>query len=204
MKNQEVDELIEQQREEIKGLMEWIAELEGTLDTAVSWDVEQLKVIHSLNEQNDQLRAELAAIKAQEPIYQFGIGEGSSSWNDISKRLYDGYVGRAEWATRVVYAAPVAKQVVMPERKWIPIAYRLPEIDELCLIRMPVCGRFEVEGAKYKGDGDWNAAWCGTMGRNCAYKVSHWMPADDILWKRLNAADQEGVTATDNHTTGEY
>ena len=117
MKNQEVDELIEQQREEIKGLMEWIAELEGTLDTAVSWDVEQLKVIHSLNEQNDQLRAELAAIKAQEPIYQFGIGEGSSSWNDISKRLYDGYVGRAEWATRVVYAAPVAKQVVMPEQK---------------------------------------------------------------------------------------
>jgi hypothetical protein len=80
--------------------------------------------------------------------------------------------------TRIV-AALQARAVVMPE--WISVRKRLPDVGDLCLIRIPVCGYFEVEGAKYKGDGDWYGAWCSTKGRNQTYKVSHWMPAHDLL-----------------------
>lgn len=76
---------------------------------------------------------------------------------------------------------PLAADVV---QAWIPISERLPEVGDLCLIRIPVCGHFEVEGAKYKGDGDWLGAWCGTRGRNQTYKVSHWLPARALLATR--------------------
>lgn len=59
---------------------------------------------------------------------------------------------------------------------WIPVSERLPEIGQECLIRIPVCGSHNIEGAKYVGEGDFHGAWCVTHGSSRAYKVSHWMP----------------------------
>lgn len=62
---------------------------------------------------------------------------------------------------------------------WIKCSERLPDVGDEVLIRMPVCGSFNIEGGKYKGDGQFYGAWCSTRGRDCAYRVSHWMPLPD-------------------------
>lgn len=71
-----------------------------------------------------------------------------------------------------INSSPVSTGVV---DRWVDIAERLPEIGQHCLIKIPVCGRHEIEGATYEGEGVWAAAWCSSRGRGCAYKVSHWM-----------------------------
>ena len=81
-----------------------------------------------------------------------------------------------DWQARAQLAAPAE----LPDG-WIAVAERLPSIGEKCLIKIPVCRSFEVEGAEYKGDGDWLGAWCSRKGRNQTYKVSHWMLASDLL-----------------------
>ena len=105
-----------------------IAELEGTLDTAVSWDVEQLKVIHSLNDHNDQLRAELAAIKAQEPVEYQQLSR-YENWDRVDKAVFElGLLSSTPERFRALYAAPVAKpQVMMPKR--IQIAGHLSAVE---------------------------------------------------------------------------
>jgi hypothetical protein len=60
--------------------------------------------------------------------------------------------------------------------EWISIKNKMPELDDECLIRIPVCGRFNIENGKYAGAGLWHGAWCDTRGRGMAYRVSHWMP----------------------------
>lgn len=60
--------------------------------------------------------------------------------------------------------------------EWISVNERLPAIGDECLIRMPVCGRFNVENGRYKGDELWIGAWCDTRGKGRHYTVTHWMP----------------------------
>lgn len=59
---------------------------------------------------------------------------------------------------------------------WISIKDRMPEYEQECLIRIPVCGHFNIENGKYVGDGLWHGAWCSTRGKGKCYRVSHWMP----------------------------
>lgn len=63
---------------------------------------------------------------------------------------------------------------------WIKCGDKLPEIGEHVLIAIPVCGHFEIEGAKYKGDGQFYGAWCSTRGEGCCYKVTHWMKSMEM------------------------
>lgn len=58
--------------------------------------------------------------------------------------------------------------------KWIKCSVELPEIGEPVLIRIPVCGHWNVEGGKYQGDGLWDGAWCSTRGEGKCYKVMQW------------------------------
>lgn len=53
----------------------------------------------------------------------------------------------------------------------------LPEIGQECLIEIPVCDKFNLESAKYKGEGVWVGAWCDSRGKGCNYKVTRWMPS---------------------------
>jgi hypothetical protein len=49
-----------------------------------------------------------------------------------------------------------------------------PDIGEEVLIRIPVCGYFNIENGTYKGDGQFIGAWCDTRGKGKAYRVTHW------------------------------
>lgn len=60
--------------------------------------------------------------------------------------------------------------------KWVKCSDRLPEIGDECLIRIPVCGRFNVENGSYRGDGVWRGAWCSSRGEGHCYKVVQWAP----------------------------
>jgi len=60
--------------------------------------------------------------------------------------------------------------------EWIKCSDRLPKVGAEVLIRVPVCSSFNIEGAEYIGEGQFYGAWCSTRGRDCTYKVSHWMP----------------------------
>lgn len=60
--------------------------------------------------------------------------------------------------------------------EWISIKTNMPEPGDECLIRIPVCGYFNIENGKYRGDGLWSGAWCSTRGLGQSYRVSHWMP----------------------------
>lgn len=59
----------------------------------------------------------------------------------------------------------------------ISIQDRLPEIGQECLIEIPVCNKFNIESARYKGDGIWVGAWYDFRGKGCNYKVARWMPS---------------------------
>jgi hypothetical protein len=61
--------------------------------------------------------------------------------------------------------------------EWISVNERLPAVGQDVLILIPVCGRYNIEGGTYKGDGQFYGAWCSTRGKDCAYGVSHWMTA---------------------------
>lgn len=63
--------------------------------------------------------------------------------------------------------------------QWIKCSEQLPEIGAPCLIRIPVCGHFNVEGGSYRGDGLWYGAWCATHGTGKSYKVTQWAPLPD-------------------------
>ena len=63
--------------------------------------------------------------------------------------------------------------------KWIKVKDQLPKLGQACLIWMPVCGRGEIEGAQYKGDGQWDGGFCSTRGQGQHYKVRYWMPLPD-------------------------
>jgi hypothetical protein len=64
--------------------------------------------------------------------------------------------------------------------EWIKCSEQLPEIGIEVLIRIPVCGHWNVEGGSYRGDGLWYGAWCSTHGKDKCYKVLEWaqMPED--------------------------
>lgn len=59
---------------------------------------------------------------------------------------------------------------------WVSVDDQLPEIGQECLIEIPVCGKFNLENGKYKGEGIWVGAWCDFRGKGCNYKVNRWMP----------------------------
>lgn len=63
--------------------------------------------------------------------------------------------------------------------EWIRCSDRLPEIGIHCLIRIPVCGHWNVENGKYRGDGNWFGAWCSSHGKDYSYKVLQWAPMPD-------------------------
>jgi len=59
---------------------------------------------------------------------------------------------------------------------WIKCSDRMPDIGDGVLIRIPVCDHFNIENAKYQGEGKFLGAWCSMRGAGCAYKVTEWMP----------------------------
>ena len=59
---------------------------------------------------------------------------------------------------------------------WISVDEEMPEIGNEVLIRIPVAGYFNIENAKYKGEGVFIGAWCSNRGKDCGYTVSHWQP----------------------------
>lgn len=59
---------------------------------------------------------------------------------------------------------------------WIKCSEQLPGIGVEVLIRIPVCGHWNVEGGSYRGDGVWYGAWCSTRGKDKCYKVLEWAP----------------------------
>lgn len=60
--------------------------------------------------------------------------------------------------------------------RWVKCSDKLPEIGVQVLIRIPVCGHFEVESGSYRGEGRWHGGWCGIHGEGKAYKVTQWAP----------------------------
>lgn len=58
--------------------------------------------------------------------------------------------------------------------KWISVKDMVPETGVEVLIRIPVCGYFNVENGSYRGEGKWYGAWCSSRGEGYAYKVTHW------------------------------
>jgi hypothetical protein len=109
----------------------------------------------------------------------------------LDKPCFDPLGDLLPWSqiTRTSYAAMLAaapppepaSDVVQVPREWVAVQDGLPSVGDKCLIKIPVSKRFEVEGAEYKGDGDWLGAWCSRKGRDQTYKVSHWMLAGDLL-----------------------
>jgi hypothetical protein len=59
---------------------------------------------------------------------------------------------------------------------WISVDDRLPDVETEVLIAIPACGHLNIEGGKYKGDGQFFGAWCSTHGKGRSYRVSHWQP----------------------------
>ncbi|WP_368042252.1 hypothetical protein [Pseudomonas aeruginosa] len=45
---------------------------------------------------------------------------------------------------------------------------------------IPVCGRYEIEGATYEGEGEWLGAWCQRKGESQCYKVKYWMQSPEL------------------------
>lgn len=58
--------------------------------------------------------------------------------------------------------------------QWIKCSERMPDIGVPVLIRIPVCGHWNIENGEYKGDGVWYGAWCSTRGEGKYYKVTQW------------------------------
>jgi hypothetical protein len=73
--------------------------------------------VRRMRQDCDQLRAELAVLRERVPVeYQQLSRYGN--WDRIDKVAFDlGMLSTAPERFRPLYAAPVAKQVVMPERK---------------------------------------------------------------------------------------
>ncbi len=64
--------------------------------------------------------------------------------------------------------------------KWVDIDdEHKPDRASEVLIRIPVCDRFVIESARYKGGNQFVGAWCDTRGDRTAYKVTHWQPLPD-------------------------
>lgn len=59
--------------------------------------------------------------------------------------------------------------------KWININKRMPDIGQEVLIRIPVCGVFNIENGVYRGEGVFSGAWCTLRGVGHSYKVTHWI-----------------------------
>lgn len=59
---------------------------------------------------------------------------------------------------------------------WIKCSDGYPDVGEEVLIRIPVCEKFNIENANYKGDGQFLGAWCDIRGKGRTYKVTHWQP----------------------------
>lgn len=64
--------------------------------------------------------------------------------------------------------------------QWIKCSDRMPDIGVPVLIRIPVCGNYNVENGKYQGGGEWHGAWCSSRGEGHYYKVTQWaeMPGE--------------------------
>lgn len=115
-----------------------------------------------------------------DPIFDFLLGAGPlcGAWfgetPDGAKPYW--------WREHLRKARAALSPAEQPGQVWIPLSERLPGVDDLCLIKIPVGTRsFNVEGAKYIGDGKFHGAWCSTHGAGAAYHVSHWLPAAALL-----------------------
>lgn len=58
--------------------------------------------------------------------------------------------------------------------QWIKCSERMPHVGAKVLIRIPVCGYFNVENGEYCGGGEWYGAWCSSRGEGHCYKVVQW------------------------------
>lgn len=87
--------------------------------------------------------------------------------------------------------------------QWIKCSDRLPEIGVEVLLRIPVCGSFNVEGGSYRGDGVWFGAWCGTHGAGKSYKVTQWAPAPEEPACCTPTADEQKLLAEGSYTPEE-
>jgi hypothetical protein len=63
----------------------------------------------------------------------------------------------------------------------ISIIDGMPEVGQVCLIKIPVASRYNIENGTYKGDGVWVGAWMDNRGVGCSYKVSEWMPLSALM-----------------------
>lgn len=60
--------------------------------------------------------------------------------------------------------------------EWINVGDDMPNVGQEVLIRIPVCNHFNIESAKYEGDGVFLGCWFSRRGNGSCYKVTQWMP----------------------------
>lgn len=70
------------------------------------------------------------------------------------------------------------RHIIERQNQWIRVEDKLPNIGDYSLILMEVDQN--IERGKYLGDGDWRGNWFSRKGRNCTYKVTHWMPMPEL------------------------
>lgn len=76
----------------------------------------------------------------------------------------------------IVELMEVALASLMAESGWVKCSDMMPEVGAEVLIRITVCDHFNIENAKYEGEGKFLGAWYSMRGAGCAYKVAHWQP----------------------------
>ncbi|HGM7654172.1 TPA: DUF551 domain-containing protein [Pseudomonas aeruginosa] len=88
--------------------------------------------------------------------------------------------------------------------EWIKCSDHLPNVGDKCLIMIPVCGRYEIEGATYEGEGEWLGAWCQRKGESQCYKVKYWMPSPELPLENSVNIDWKSAPEWASHalTTG--
>ncbi|HHU4043652.1 TPA: DUF551 domain-containing protein [Citrobacter freundii] len=61
--------------------------------------------------------------------------------------------------------------------QWIKCSELMPDVGDQVLIRISCNEHFNIENARYNGDGLWVGCWFATFGKkDSPYQVAHWMP----------------------------
>ena len=61
------------------------------------------------------------------------------------------------------------------QSQWISVDVE-PAIGQEVLIKIPVCEKFNIESAKYLGNGEFRGCWGNVRGKDRPYEVIHWLP----------------------------
>ena len=156
-----------------------IACLEGEI---ASRDVEIERVTancNALDDQNDQLRAELSAIKAQEPIGWYTEDHlDDKSATTYSWTVAERWVEKG-WPVSPLYAAPAAPAA----DAWIPVSERLPAVesrlDQECRVGTLSIAPLNISAAVLVFDGEKVKSTRLEWFDGCLplpYCITHWMP----------------------------